>query len=267
MSRRIRKTGLVSQGIDFGTPGWKNIVDFNFASMANQSLTDGQENTVGGQTFWLDGLSGTGTCAIVNGTGMNFSFPNQSGQFCVLLWKGVDHPKIDGSWPRFRIVAAWDNIVYSQNSDSVGLWACGLPYAGTQKVPLLKYQYKRNNASTFVLKPAIRKGNLDTNGSDVTATDISTGEVDNLVMECREGAGGMWFYCADEGTTTILPAGAHTVVGSGLVGQGSCATGTNTYWDEGSNNSGPYLGVMLRSNSNGSQAATLTRLVIQEYKA
>lgn len=266
MSRRIRKTGIIKGEVGFEKFRWQNIVDFNFADMGAQDLTDAQENTIAGQTFWLDGLSGTGTCAIVNGTGMNFSFPNQSGAFCVLLWKGVSHPKIDGSWPRFRVVASWDNIVYSQNSDSVGLWLGGMPYNGTQKVPVMKFQYKRNSASAFVYKAAIRKGTLNASGSDVTASDVATSESDNLVMEVQEGACGMWFYRADEGTTQILGPGGHTIQASGYMGQGQCATGTNTYWDEGANNTGPYLGVTLRSNSNGSQAATLLRLVIQEYK-
>lgn len=245
--------------------GWTDLVNMTFAGMSNQSLTDGQENTIGSDVFWLDGLSATGTAAIVNGSGLEFSFPNQGGSFAVLLFKGTGVAKVNGSWPRFRVAAAWDNIVYSQNSDAVGLWACGMPYAGTQKVPLLKYQYKRNSASAFVLKSAVRKGTLNASGSDVTHADVQTNEADSMVMDCQEGASGMWQFRYTEGTTTIYAPGSGTNAGSGIMAQGSFATDGSTYWDEGANNSGPYLGIMLRSNSDGSQAAVLKQLIIQQF--
>ena len=259
-------TDRVSVGVEVSTGGgWTDLVNMSFAGMSNQSLTDGAENTIGSDVFWLDGLSGTGTAAIVNGSGLEFSFPNQGGQFAVLLFKGTGVAKVNGQWPRFRVAAAWDSITYSANSDAVGLCVCGMPYAGTQKVPLLKYQYKRNNASAFVMKPAIRKGTLNSSGSDVTHADVATNESNSMVMDVTEGSGGMFQFAYTEGTTTIYAAGSGTNAGSGVLGQGEFATDGSTYWDEGANNSGPYMGIMLRSTSNGSQSAVLKQLIIQQF--
>ena len=115
------------------------------------------------------------------------------------------------------------------------------------------------------MKAAIRKGNLNASGSDVTHADVATNESNSMVMDVTEGSGGMWRFAFTEGTTTIYSAGSGTIAGSGVIGQGEFATDDSTYWDEGAHNSGPYLGVMLRSTSNGSQAAILKQLIIQQF--
>ena len=84
-------------------------------------------------------------------------------------------------------------------------------------------------------------------------------------MEIREGSNGTLKYCADSGTLSCGAAGSVTVRASALQPHTLITDSDQDYWAEGANLDGPYLGVMFRSNSNGSQACIVKQIVVQKY--
>ena len=259
-------TVVIDYSASSSDAGWVDVIDLDFTSMSSQALTDGQENTIGSDTFWIDGFAANGAIGITNGTGLEVSFPNQSGNFANFYYKGTGISKLSsGDWPRFRVVAAISNITFSQNSDAIGVEAVGWPATGTtHRVPRITGQLKRNSGSSFVWKFSVRKGSLGSSGSNMSASDVATSEPSSIVLEIRQAAGGVWKFDADESTTTIPDAGSGTARGSALQPHAAASTSIYDYWAEGSNLDGPYLGLTFRSLSNGSQACVVERLVIQK---
>lgn len=261
-------TVVIDYSTGAGAGGWTDIVNIDFTAASTQALTDGQENTVGSDTFWIDGLSGTGSMAITNGVGLEVSFPNQSSNYAGFYYKGTALAKVSNSqeWPRFRVVAAISGITFGGNGDSVGVEAIGYPSTGsTHYVPRITGLLRRNSGSSYVWKHNIRKGALGTTGSNVSSSDVATSEPTSIVIEIREAAGGNWKLDGDESTLTIPAAGAGTARASALQCHSSASTSGYSYWSEGSNLSGPYLGVVFRSTNNGSQACVVEKLIIQQF--
>jgi hypothetical protein len=248
--------------------GWTDIVNIDFVAASSQALTSGQENTIGSDVFWIDGFNASGSIGITNGVGLQVSFKNQGGGHSGIYLKASGVAKVSDSqdWPRFRICAAISNITYSANSDAIGCEATGYPPNGsTHYVPRLTAQLKRNSGSSMVWKFSVRKGALGTTGTNVGASDVATSEPTSMVIELRERSGGSWDMCAEESTTTIPEAGAMTQVASALQCHTVGRPAQYDYWAEGSNLSGPYLGVNFRSLSNGSQACVIEKLIIQKF--
>jgi len=268
MSRRIRKTGLVSRGVDFGKPGWKDVVDFNFESMVNQNFTDGQENTITGtnHVVWVDGLSAHGSMSITNGTGLEVDWERQNNSRSVFLYKMTHLAKIDGEYPRLRIAVAFSGINMVTNNDYFGIWANGQAFTGTQKAPIWKCFLQRSSPTAHVWKSAMRTGAPGAGGSSTNSSAIATNESTTMVMELCEGTSGRVVFRADEGTTAILPAGNHTLRSVTYQPTVTAYTSDKGYWDE-SPNVGPYFGVFFlsKSASTTGAACVVKRLVIQQY--
>jgi len=248
--------------------GWIDVVNIDFTAASTQALTSGQENTIGSDVFWIDGFDAAGSIGITNGTGLEVSFKNQGGGHSGIYLKASGVAKVSNSqdWPRFRICAAISGIVYSANSDAIGCEATGYPPNGsTHYVPRITAQLKRNSGSSSVWKFSVRKGALGTTGTNVGASDVATSEPTSMVIELRERSGGNWDMCAEESTTTIPEAGAMTQVASAMQCHTVGRPAQYDYWAEGSNLSGPYLGVNFRGMSNGSQACVIEKLIIQQF--
>lgn len=261
-------TVVIDYSTGAGAGGWTDIVNIDFTAASSQALTDGQENTIGSDTFWIDGFNASGSIGITNGVGLEVSFKNQSGGFSGFYYKGVSIAKVSNSndWPRFRVCAAISNITFSANSDAIGVEAVGYPANGSNHyVPRITGQLKRNSGSSFVWKFSTRKGALGTTGTNVSAADVATSEPSTIVVEIRERSGGTWDMCAEESTTTIPDAGSMTQVASAVQPHSVGRPAQYDYWAEGSNLDGPYLGLVFRSLSNGSQACVVEKLIIQQF--
>jgi len=261
-------TVVIDYSTGAGAGGWTDIVNIDFTAASTQALTSGQENTIGSDVFWIDGFDAAGSIGITNGTGLEVSFKNQGGGHSGIYLKASGVAKVSNSqdWPRFRICAAISGIVYSANSDAIGCEATGYPPNGsTHYVPRITAQLKRNSGSSSVWKFSVRKGALGTTGTNVGASDVATSEPTSMVIELRERSGGNWDMCAEESTTTIPEAGAMTQVASAMQCHTVGRPAQYDYWAEGSNLSGPYLGVNFRGMSNGSQACVIEKLIIQQF--
>ena len=132
--------------------GWVDVVDVDFTSATTQSLTDGQENTLTGTShvFWVDGLSGTGSMTVTNGTGLEVNWEKQNNSRAVFLYKFPTLAKVAGEYPRLRLAISFSGINMVTNNDYFGLWCNGQAFTGTQKVPIWKAFLQRSSSTTHV---------------------------------------------------------------------------------------------------------------------
>ena len=257
--------------IDYSTTsatGWVDVVDVDFTSATTQSLTDGQENTLTGTShvFWVDGLSGTGSMTVTNGTGLEVNWEKQNNSRAVFLYKFPTLAKIDGEYPRLRIAVSFSGINMVTNNDYFGLWCDGMAFTGSQSVPIWKCFLKRNSSTAHIWKSAIRTGAPGAGGASTNSTDIATSESTSMVMELYEGTSGRVVFRADEGTTTIGAINTHTFRSATFQPTVTAYTSDKGYWDE-SPNTGPYFGAFFLSKgtSNAGAYCVIERLVIQKY--
>ena len=257
--------------IDYSTSsatGWVDVVDIDFTTATTQSLTDGQDNTLTGtsHTFWVDGLSATGSMTVTNGTGLEVNWEKQNNSRSVFLYKFPTLAKVDGEYPRLRIAVSFSGIVFTQNNDYFGLWCNGQAFTGTQKVPIWKAFLQRTSSTAHVWKSSMRTGQPGTGGSATNSSAIATNESDSMVMELYEGTSGRVVFRADEGTTTIGAVNTHTFRSATFQPTASAYTTDKGYWDE-SPNVGPYFGAFFLSKSASltGNYCVIERLVIQKY--
>jgi len=248
--------------------GWVDVVDVDFTSATTQSLTDGQENTLTGTShvFWVDGLSGTGSMTVTNGTGLEVNWEKQNNSRAVFLYKFPTLAKVAGEYPRLRLAISFSGINMVTNNDYFGLWCNGQAFTGTQKVPIWKAFLQRSSSTAHVWKSAMRTGAPGAGGASTNSSAIATNESTSMVMDLCEGTSGRVVFRADEGTTTIGAAGSHTFRTATFQPTVTAYTTDKGYWDE-SPNVGPYFGAFFLSKGTSTAGAycVIERLVIQKY--
>ncbi len=276
MSRRVRTIGQTSDDHQPKRGGWVDVCRLNFADLPNQTMTKNQENTVGGHTFWMNDIWDTGnnaSCAIVNGTGLvcNFSNASASNKHSNFLFKGTGIPKLEsGGWPCFRVAMVVNSITFRSNLDAVKLVATGHAWEDTQRIPMVKATYRRENSSNNEYHLAHRTGGPYSTGSNTNSSDVASGEPSTLCMQLfMRPEAGRWEFSIIEGAT-VIPHTPHdssfTNIAFGRDYRSVLASTNEGYWD-GDSNTGPYLGPSLLARFSGgtTEACTITHFLVQKY--
>jgi hypothetical protein len=279
MGRRDRNTKMV------GYPGnedssktahWHTIMDLDFKSMTAGSLAENQ-----GSLTALDGYeyhcrrgNADFDANMTNGTGLVVDFATSSSQQNRIAFKIVNYPRLtDGSYPRMRVSASFTGLVFSHNADYI---AVGITSGFANNAsPFAPGLYLKYDCTDSTADPVTKKyGSVLIAGWDGTTSatqpwnTLASNNQTTGVLTVEDRGAGMFFTRGDDGTTTIKGGTESQTFRNNMFSLYKPAndkTDGNYWYDPSGSEGGPYAQLMCKAGSNGSQAVTWLRLLVEAY--
>jgi hypothetical protein len=278
MSRRNRIPGLIGfESIRPElSPRWRTIMDLDFKTMTAGALTEnaGSLTAIDGYQYHCRcGNAATFSATMTAGTGLVIDFAQSNNQKFRIDWLIQNYPRLsDGSFPRIRVTASASGIVYSHNSDYAGVgimsyWVNNQqPYAPGV---FIKYDCTDSTASPVTKKyGSVGVSNFGgTSSSEQSATTIASNNAASFVLSVADGGSGTWRTYGDDNTVDIRTGQhLHTYRNTMLNPYStSKLNDSSLYWQHSDGSTGPVAALLGKNGSNGSQAITFERMVVEAY--
>ena len=274
--RNSKMIGFQGNADSSKTAHWHTIMDLDFKSMTAGALAENQ-----GSLTALDGYeyhcrrgNADFQATMTDGTGLVTAFATGSTAQNRIAIKIQNYPRLtDGSYPRMRVSASFTWLVYSHNNDYIGVGiTSGFANSSAPFAPGLYLKYDSTDASA---DPQTKKyGSVLIAGWDGTTSatqNWNTLASDNEttgVLTVEDRGAGMFFTRGDDGTTTIKGGTQSQTFRNNMFSLYKTAndkTDGNYWYDPSGSEGGPYAQLITRAGSNGSQAVTWLRLLVEAY--
>ena len=283
MSRRSRSTNVV--GFESQNPRkaarWRTIWDLNLKN--NDISTTGALLENQGSLTTLDGVqyhlrvinTSDVSWTVTADTGIVVDFAAGTNGASRLEMKIPYMPThADGHIPRLRVSAAFSGLVVSNSSDYI---AAGLgSYFRNNGIPTNPTAYAVydciNTTPTFQWLCRAIKGSLG--DSSPSGVNSATGagdpnDDDNGVIVLEDSGQGVWITRGHSGDTNIITGSASKdqyyaqISTQGYSGYSDSQK--SIFWRSNSSYDGPYVVLYTNTGSNGSQAVTWERVIVEAF--
>jgi hypothetical protein len=279
MSRRSRENHIVGfhNTDSTKTARWRTIMDLDFKSMFTAgalSENQGTFTTLDGYKYHARcGNTGSFSATMTDDTGLVVDFAQTNTQNHRVGWLVENYERLaDGSFPRFRVTASFSGLVFSHNSDYVGVGL--MSYDGNNANPYTPGVYIKYDCTDSSADPVTKKyGSVTCSGwgghssASQNATTIASNNAASGVL-CVEDAGqGCWKTYGDDNTVALKGGQQlHTYRNTMLVPYSTTKlNNSSVHWAESNGSRGPVAVLLGKNGSNGSQAVTWERLVVEAY--
>ena len=281
MARRTREAGTNMVGFHGSrshlASRWRVIMDLDFKTMTAGALTEND-----GSLTALDGYeyhcrvanAASASCTMTNSTGLVVDFAASSNQQGRVAWRIQNYDRqVDGCNPRFRVTASFSGLVFSHNADYIGVGIMA-GFANNAN-PYAPGVYIRYDCTDSTADPVTKKYDSiviadwgGTSSADQDASNINSNNSASGVLSVEDAGSGHWHTRADDDTVAIKSGQqTHTFRNTMLCPYETDRnlTAARYFGRDGSMETGPYAVLFYRNGSNGSQAVTFERLVVEAY--
>ena len=288
MSRRSRENRMVGYYGSRSELGahWRTIWDLDFK---NNALSAGAlvENAGGDGTITtLDGAqyhyrcsnAGNESATVTADTGIVVDFSGTGSAQSRIAWvvPQAGLRLADGAYPRLRVSCSFSGLTFSNNGDYIAVGLFGMyNNSGTPRGPAVWARY--DCASTGPLDADYTGESVQSFGTATSSTKTLSPFVDpdgsantTGVLTVEDAGQGIFYIRGNDGTTDIK-IGQQTQTYRGFVnapagGFEGSETGRKFYSADTSVSwSGPYAVLITKKGSNGSQAVTWERMIVEAY--
>ena len=292
MGRRNRDVGNHMVGFHNIQPHlaarWRTVLDLNFKdnvlTSSGSAFTGALTENAGSLTS-LDGIqyhvrfpnNANQTATVTADTGIVVDFSGTGSAQSRIEFKIKDYlPRYtDGGRPRIRVTGVVSGLVTSHNNDYIGVGVVGMwNNSANPNGPGVYQKYDTNDSSGPVFKylgGAIKAfGGAASDIYAISGVAADAAGSDNGVLQVEERGQGIWYLRGNDNTTAPLTGiSSHTYRGfvnsptalrnGAQADRDYYSADTSVSWD------GPYLMLITRHGSNGSQAVTWERAIVEAY--
>lgn len=282
--RENRMTGYYGSRSELGAH-WRVVWDLDFK---NNALSAGAlvENAGGDGTITnLDGVNYHYRCS--NASNESATVTADTGIVVDFSGSGTAQSRIafavptaglrlaDGGWPRLRVSCSFSSLTFSNTGDWIGVGLFGMyNNSGTPRGPAV---WSRYDCAATTPEMDYTGDSVQSFGSATSSTKTLSPFVDpdgsgntNGVLTVEDAGQGIFYVRGNDGATDIK-VGQQTQTYRGFLNapggsfEGS-ETGRNFYAADTSVSwSGPYAVLITKKGSNGSQAVTWERMIVEAY--
>jgi hypothetical protein len=278
MGRRNRTADLTG----FGTirpelsTRWRTIMDLNFKTMTAGALSENQGSltSLDGYEYHCRRGNVDFQATMTDGTGLVVDFATSSSQQCRVAWKIQNYPRLsDGSYPRLRISGSFTNLAYSHNSDYIAVgMTSGFANNGSPYAPGVYLKYDSTDASaspqTKKYGTVLISGWGGTSSSTQPSNTVNSNSQTSGVLTVEDRGSGVFWTRGDDGTVDIKTGDQSQTFRNSCFSIYKPANDMTDerYWqDPDGTTGGPYAVLFFKAGSNGSQAVTFERMVVEAY--